>query len=128
MIPVLESGRLGRLKRALRIMKDQLRSLKHDEHIRVVVVLSVHKLQRDGDQIRILAVEMRPDEDSGMSCISPWKFNDFNTTLQIEGDEVAGSCSRLVANERIGLEGARSAIVQIIRSRAHPPDQGLAQQ
>ena len=88
MIPVLGSGRLGRLKRALRIMKDQLRSLKHDEHIRVVVVLSVHKLQRDGDQIRILAVEMRPDEDSSMSCIPSWEFDDLNTTLQIEGNYV----------------------------------------
>ena len=81
MIPVLESGRLGRLKRALRITKDQLRSLKQDEHIRVVVVLSIDKLQRDGNQIYILAVEMRPNEDSGMSCISSWKFNDLNTTL-----------------------------------------------
>jgi len=99
--------------------------MKHDEHIRVVVVLSVHKLQRDGDQIRILAVEMRPDEDSSMSCIPSWEFDDLNTTLQIEGNEVAGLCSRLVANERIGLEGARSAIVQIIGSRANPADQGL---
>ena len=81
MIPVLGSGRLGRLKRALRITKDQLCSLKHNEHIWMVVVLSIHKLQRDGDQIRILAVEMWPDEDSGMSGISCWQFNDLNTTL-----------------------------------------------
>ncbi len=54
----------------------------------MVVVPGIDKLQRDGDQIRILAVEMRPDEDSGTSCISPWKFNDLKTTLQIEGDYV----------------------------------------
>ena len=119
---MLGSGRLGRLKRALRITKDQLCSLKHDEHIWMVVVPGIDKLQRDGNQIRILAVEMRPDEDSGMSCVSSWEFDDLNTTLQIEGDEVAGLCSRLVANERIGLEGARSAIVQIIPSRANPAE------
>ncbi len=88
MIPVLGSRRLGRLKRALRITKDQLRSLKQDEHIRVVIMPGIDKLQRNRDEIRILAVEMRPDEDSGMSCISPWKFNDLKTTLQIEGDYV----------------------------------------
>ncbi len=54
---------------------------------------------------------MRPDEDSGVSCVPSWEFDDLNTTLQIEGNEVAGLCSRLVANKRICLESARSAIV-----------------
>ena len=69
-------------------MKDQLGPLEQHQHIRMVVVLSIHKPQRDGDQIRILAVEMRPNEDPGMSCISSWQFNDLKTTLQIEGDYV----------------------------------------
>ncbi len=111
---MLGSGRLGRLKRALRITKDQLCSLKHDEHIWMVVVPGIDKLQRDGNQIRILAVEMRPDEDSGMSCISSWQFYDLNTTLQIERKEMTGMSHIItMANHRINLKGARVAIVQI---------------
>jgi hypothetical protein len=128
MIPVLGSRRLGRLKRAPRITKDQLRPLEKHQHIWMVVVPGIDKLQRDGDEIRILAVEMRPDEDSGMSCISSWQFNDLNATLQIERDEMARDVASFMPDKGVRLRGAWSPVVQIIPGRTNPAHEQLAQQ
>jgi len=72
---------------------------------------------------------MRSQVDLRVRCIPSWQFNHLDPSRQIERKEMTGMGSTIaMTNHRIGLIGARVAIVQIIPGRTNPTDEQLPQQ
>src|SRR5438874_1074833 len=108
------------MKRPLLIMKHNLAPSKHHKHIGMMIVPTIDELERHRHQISIVAIELRPQKDSRMRAVSPWKLDDLDTAMQVERDEVARHPRRFVAHKGIDLEGAWPSIVQIVQSEVDP--------
>jgi hypothetical protein len=73
----------------LRISEDDLLPLKLHDHIRMPIVPAIHKLERHWNLARVRTIQMRPQIDFRVCCISPWKFDHFELPCQVQGEEMA---------------------------------------
>jgi len=71
---------------------------------------------------------LRPKIHLCMRGIASWKLKDFNVSVEIENEKVAGRMTCFMPYERIHLGGSWSAIVQIVPDRRGPGEQSLSQQ
>jgi hypothetical protein len=122
-------ARCWRVKGASRIAKHHLLPLEQHEHIGVLVVPTIHELQRHRYQARIGPIKMRSQIDLRARRIPCGEVDDLNVPVKIECDEMAGMCCAIaLADYHINLEGAWVAVVQIIPGRPDPADHELAQE
>src|SRR6266567_2452779 len=72
-----------RAKSPLRVDVHDLRLLKMDDHIRLMVALHIDETQRDRDQVIAIAIELRADEDTGFGSVSTRELDHFDTPIQV---------------------------------------------
>src|SRR6266487_337871 len=121
--------RWWRMKGTLRIPKHYALPLQEHDHIRLMSMPTVHKLQRHRNPISALPIEMRPEIDLRVRAIPCGKVDDFDLPFEIEREKMA-RMSRAVAlpNHGIHLEGAWVSILQGVPGVPHPADEELTQQ
>ena len=120
----LGSLRIG-LEGALQVAKEDRDGATLDEHIRVMGLLWIKKTERHRGQIGSGAREMRTKEETRMGRIVARQVNDLDLAVIVDGDEMGRLATLLLAHKGIGLEGAWSPILPIIKGRVCPTDKGL---
>src|SRR5258708_3492029 len=101
-------------------MKHHFCALEENQHLWMMVVQWINKLQGHWYQLCTRAVGLRPKIDLRMRWIATRQFNDLNTPMQIERNEVAGCVSCFMTDESIRLKGAWSTVVEIIPGDTNP--------
>ena len=100
--------RSGWTKSSPIIDKDDLRILNMHDHIRVMPAAHIDETQGDRDQIIVVPIQLGPDVDTRLRGIPTWQFDDFDSPMQIERDEMARIARRVVmADHGIGLKRSR---------------------
>src|SRR5690349_16594771 len=82
------------MKRPLLIAKHQVTLPKQHDHLRIMIVPRIDKLQRHRYQISIVPIQLWPEVDPCMGRITSWKLKNLNATMQIERKKVALSLPR----------------------------------
>ena len=60
----------------------------HD-HVRQMPAAHINETQGDWDQFIAVSIQLRPDGDTRLRGIPAWQFDDFDSPMQIERDEMA---------------------------------------
>ena len=113
--------RMWRTKLVRIIDKDKVAILHIDDHIRASIIIEIFKSERDRSQVLSIPDQDWSHIDTGVRGITARKLNDFNVPIKINGDKMAGMCSRVVMpDDLIRLIGTRSPIAQIILRHLPP--------
>src|SRR5260370_3987911 len=99
------------------------------EHIQFAVSIEIAKREGDRHQVMPRPVKDRACIEYGFTCVSPWKLDHLQMTVQIEREKMA--CARPMPYRHIHLEGAWISIVHLIlvalppgESQVHPSPSG----
>lgn len=95
-------------------MEHDLRGAKLHDHIRLMVVMRIDKLECHWNEVGTGVVELWPHVDLRVAGIPTWKLDDFDASMEIEGDKVAGRFAGLVSHESINLVRPWIAIVNVV--------------
>jgi hypothetical protein len=84
-----------RVKGASCVAKHHLLPLEQDKHIGVLLVVpTIHKLQRHRNETGIGPIEMRPQINLRARCVPSWKVDDLNLPFEIESNKMASTASQ----------------------------------
>jgi len=99
------------------------------QHVGLVVTTHIDEAQGNRHQFGPSTVELRADKDAGLGGVSGGKLDDFDTSVEVEGDKVAWGGGRVaVSHHRVDLKRARPSIVEIIYQDVPPRDDEREQQ
>src|SRR5262249_28285696 len=71
-------------KSALVVDEDDMRPLKGDDHVGLLVAIDIEEAHGHRNKICVRAVELRADVDAGVAGVPTWQFNDLNTPVQVD--------------------------------------------
>ncbi|WP_201364637.1 hypothetical protein [Dictyobacter formicarum] len=94
-------------------------------HIRRVRVGRWHKLDGDGNEIRLRPGKTRPQDEASVRGVITREFQDFRLAVDIERHKVAELLRVFVADKGIGLIGARPAVLPIVDHHGSPTSDPL---
>ena len=112
-----------------RVVKHGLPILEEHDHLRVVRMLGVTKLQRDHDEIGTRPIDVWSDIDLGMRWVPAGELDDLNVPTQVHHEKMARVDSGVtMTDDGIGLIRAWPTVVQIIQTGMNPREQQLPQE
>src|SRR5712692_7667015 len=103
------------------VQEDDLRPLEVKNHLGSVIAIHVFETERDWHQVSVGPVELWTKVDASMRWVPAWQLDHFQTTVEIQGDEMTGHARRFVVPDRgVDLKRARTPVVEVIERRADP--------
>lgn len=112
----------------MHVVENDLGALKKNEHVRMVRLVRIDKLECDWYHIRSRACNLWAEIDFRLRWVATWLFKNFDTAMQVEHDEMAWRMTYFMPNKSIGLKSSWPSIVQIVPGRAKPSKHHLPKQ
>jgi len=77
-------------KSALIIDEHDLRSLKVDNHVGLMITIDINEVEGDWYKVGIGAIELGANVDTSVACVTTWQFDDFNPPVKVDGEKMTG--------------------------------------
>jgi len=101
-------------------VEHNLRGTKLHDHVWLMVVVGIDELERHCNEIGTRVVELGAHVDLRVAGIATGKFNNFNTTMQIDGDKMTGCFAGFVSHKGVDLVRSWIAVVDVVPGGREP--------
>src|SRR6266699_4806192 len=75
-------------KSPLVVDEDDVSALEVDNHIGLLVAVDIDEAEGHRDEVGVSSVELGADVDTGVAGVTAGQFDDFNTSMEVDGQKM----------------------------------------